>query len=228
MLFSGQIHEGPRAASLARRGTAVLAAPMKVIGLTGGIGMGKSTAAAAFRRAGLPVFDADACVHLLQAPGGAALPAIARAFPGTVATRAGRLELDRDALRAAVLADPDALRRLEAILHPQVRRAERAFLARARRAGARAAVLDIPLLFEAGGVGRVDQVVVVSAPADVQRHRVRRRRGMNPEQVAAVLARQMPDAEKRRRADVVVRTGLSRHHALRAVRRLIRAHMGTR
>lgn len=198
---------------------------MKVIGLTGGIGMGKSTAAAVFRRAGLPVFDADACVHRLQAPGGAALPAIARAFPGTVATRGGCLELDRSALRKAVLGDPRALRRLEAIMHPMVRRAESAFLARARRAGARIAVLDIPLLFETGGREQADQVVVVSAPADIQRHRLRRRRGMTPAQADAVIARQMPDAEKRRRADVVVRTGLSRHYAWRVLRRLIRSHM---
>lgn len=199
----------------------MLAAGMKVIGLTGGIGMGKSTAAAVFRRARLPVFDADACVHRLQGAGGAALPAIARAFPGTVAAQDGRPVLDRAALREAVLADPAALRRLEAILHPMVRAAERAFLARARRAGAPAAVLDIPLLFETGGAGRVDCIVVVSAPASVQRHRLRRRRGMDAAQVTAVLERQMPDAAKRRRADIVVRTGLSRHHALRRLRRLI-------
>ena len=194
---------------------------MKIIGLTGGIGMGKSTAAAAFRRARLPVFDADACVHRLQAPGGAALPAIGRAFPGTVAEQDGRLVLDRAALRRIVLADAAALRQLEAILHPMVRRAERGFLARARRAGAPAAILDIPLLFESGGARRVGCIVVVSAPADVQRHRVRLRGRMSPAQIAAVIARQTPDAEKRRRADVVVRTGLSRHHALRALRRFI-------
>ena len=194
---------------------------MKVIGLTGGIGMGKSTAASVFRRARIPVFDADACVHRLQAPGGAALPAIGRAFPGTVAERDGRLVLDRAALRMAVLGDPTALARLEAILHPMVRRAERAFLARARRAGARAAVLDIPLLFEGGNLARFDQVVVVSAPPDIQRHRVRQRRRMSADQLAAVLARQMPDAQKRRRADLVVRTGLSRRHALRTLRRFI-------
>ncbi len=195
---------------------------MKVIGLTGGIGMGKSTTAAAFRRAGVPVFDADAAVHRLQAPGGAALPAIGAAFPGTVVERDGWRTLDRPALRAAVLADPAALHRLETILHPMVRRAERAFLARARRAGARLAVLDVPLLLETGGQARVDLVLVVSAPASVQRQRVARRRQMNPAQVAAVIARQMPDAEKRRRANIVIRTGLSRHHALRALRRWLR------
>jgi dephospho-CoA kinase len=190
---------------------------MKIVGLTGGIGMGKSTAASAFRRAHIPVFDADAEVHRLQAEGGRALPAIAAAFPGTV--HANRL--DRAALRAAVLGKPDALRRLEGIIHPLVRQAERAFLARARRARNRAAVLDIPLLFETGGRRHMDLVVVVSAPRDVQIHRVRLRRRMSAGDIAAVLARQMPDIEKRRHADVVVRTGLSRHHALRRLHRLI-------
>lgn len=191
---------------------------MEVIGLTGGIGMGKSTASAAFRRARLPVFDADAAVHRLQARGGRAVPAIERAFPGTVRDGA----VDRAALRQAVVFDPAALKRLEAILHPMVRAEERAFLARARRAGKRAAVLDIPLLFETGGERRVDRVVVVSAPPAVQMARVRRRRGMTDAQIRAIIARQMPDAEKRRRADTVIRTGLSRHHALRQLRRLIR------
>lgn len=196
---------------------------VKVIGLTGGIGMGKSTVAAAFRRAHLPVFDADAAVHALQAPGGGALRAIGAAFPSTVKQDAtGRLRLDRIALRDAVLGQPDALRRLESILHPMVRKQERAFLARARRAGARAAVLDIPLLLETRrSKPRLDKIVVASAPYDVQIARVRRRRQMGRAQIEAVIARQMPDAEKRRRADVVVRTGLSRHHALRTVRHLI-------
>jgi dephospho-CoA kinase len=190
---------------------------MKVIGLTGGIGMGKSTAAAFFRRARIPVFDADAAVHRLQARGGRALRPIARAFPGTV--RDG--VLNRALLRNAVLGDRAALSRLEAILHPMVRAEERAFLARARRAGQRLAVLDIPLLFETGGDRRVDLVVVVSASRSVQEHRVRLRRNMSPADVAAVIARQMPDAEKRRRADVVIRTGLSRGHAARSLRHLI-------
>jgi len=191
---------------------------MHVIGLTGGIGMGKSTAAAAFRRARIPVFDADATVHALQAPGGAAVRLIDTAFPGTV--RDGRI--DRAALRAAVLQDPGALRRLEAIMHPLVRRAERAFLAAARRARARIAVLDIPLLLETGGEKRVDIVLVVSAPVAVQMARVRRRRQMSNAQIEAVIARQMPDAQKRRRADVVLKTGLSRRYALGGLRRLIR------
>jgi len=190
---------------------------MKIIGLTGGMGMGKSTAANAFRRAHIPVFDADAAVHRLQARGGRAIPAIEAAFPGT--THEGAL--DRPALRRAVLGNPQALARLEAILHPMVRQEERAFLARARRDGNRVVVLDIPLLFETGG-RKVDRVVVVSAPRSVQMHRVRLRRKMSAADIAAVIARQMPDAEKRRRADLVVRTGLSRFHALRTLRRLIK------
>jgi len=190
---------------------------LKVIGLTGGIGMGKSTAAAAFRRAGLPVFDADATVHRLQARGGRAVPAIAVAFPGTVRDGA----VDRTLLRRAAVESPGAMTRLEAILHPLVRQEERAFLARARRAGRRAVVLDIPLLLETGVDRRVDLVVVVSAPPAVQMARVRARRQMTPAQIQAIIARQMPDRNKRRRADVVIRTGLSRHHALRRLRRLL-------
>jgi dephospho-CoA kinase len=191
---------------------------MIILGLTGGIGMGKSTAAAAFRRARIPVFDADAAVHRLQARGGRAVRAIETAFPGTVRDVA----VDRVALRQAVLGKPDALARLEAILHPMVRQEERSFVARAKRRGDRAVVLDIPLLFETGGDARVDRAVVVSAPRSVQMQRVRARRRMSAADIAAVIARQMPDAEKRRRADVVVRTGLSRHHALRTISRLIR------
>ena len=191
---------------------------MKVIGLTGGIGMGKSTAAAAFRRAGLPVFDADAEVHRLQARGGAAVAPIGAAFPGAVVDGA----VDRARLRAAAVGDAAAMRTLERILHPLVRAAEHRFLAAARRVGRRAAVLDIPLLLETGGERRVDHVVVVSAPRAVQLARVRQRRRMTDAQIAAIVARQMPDREKRRRADTVVQTGLSRHHAQRQLRRLIR------
>lgn len=191
---------------------------MRVIGLTGGIGMGKSTAAAAFRRARIPVFDADREVHRMQARGGAAVAPIAAAFPGAVRDGA----VDRARLRVIVTADPAAFARLEAIVHPLVRAQERRFLAAARRKGHPLAVLDIPLLFETGGDRRVDQVVVVSAPPDVQRARVRLRRGVTEAQARALITRQVPDAEKRRRADVVVRTGLSRHHAQRRLRGLIR------
>jgi dephospho-CoA kinase len=196
---------------------------MKIIGLTGSIGMGKSTAANTFRRLRVPVFDADAAVHDLQGKGGAAVAPIEAAFPGT--TREGMV--DREALRRRVLGDPAALKRLERIVHPLVRRAENAFLAACRRRGESIVVLDIPLLLETGGEDRVHLVLVVTAPPPVQRARVLGRGGMTPERLAAILARQMPDAEKRRRADVVVQTGLSRHHAQRRIRRLVR-EMGWR
>lgn len=192
---------------------------MRIIGLTGGIGMGKSTAAAAFRRARIPVFDADLAVHRMQAKGGRAVKAIEAAFPGT--TSAGAV--DRNALRQAVLSDRTALTRLEHILHPMVEADERAFVGRARRAGKRAVVLDIPLLFETRGDKRVDTVVVVSAPRAIQIHRVGLRRRMSKADVEAVIARQMPDKEKRRRADLVVNTGLSRAHTLRVLNRFIRS-----
>lgn len=190
---------------------------MRVIGLTGGIGMGKSTAAAAFRRAGIPVFDADLAVHRLQAPGGRGLRAIAQTFPGTVHDGI----LDRAALRKMVLEDPAALRRLERIIHPMVRREEQDFLARSRRAGRSLAVLDIPLLLETGGDRRVDLVVVVSAPRSVQEHRVRLRRKMTRDEIAKMIDRQMPDAQKRRKADIVIHTGLSRGHTLARLNRFI-------
>jgi dephospho-CoA kinase len=180
--------------------------------------MGKSTAARAFRRLGVPVFDADAAVHALQAKGGRAVRPIGAAFPGTVTGGA----VDREALRRAVLGDPAALKRLEAIVHPLVRAEQRRFLARWRGRGARLVVLDIPLLFETRRPAReFDAVIVVSAPAAVQRARVLARRGMTESRLDAILARQMPDAEKRRRATHVIRTGLSRRHAEAAVRRLV-------
>lgn len=190
---------------------------MKLWGLTGSIGMGKSTAARAFRRLGVPVFDADAAVHALQAKGGRAVRPIGAAFPGTV--RGGAV--DREALRRAVLGDPAALKRLEAIVHPLVRDAQKRFLARWRGQGARLVVLDIPLLFETRSAREFDRVLVVSAPARVQRARVLARRGMTESRLAAILARQMPDALKRRRADHVIPTGLSRRHAEAMVRRLV-------
>jgi dephospho-CoA kinase len=199
---------------------------MKIWGLTGGIGMGKSTAANTFRRLGVPVFDADAAVHRLQGPGGAAVRPIEAAFPGSTRDTPRGPAVDREALRRAVLgndpADNAALSRLEAIVHPLVRAAERRFVAAARRRGVRLAVLDVPLLFETGGERRVDSVVVVTAPGAVQRARVLRRPGMTPERFCAILARQVPDAVKRRRADHLIHTGLSRHHAQRMVRRLVR------
>jgi len=195
---------------------------MKVWGLTGSIGMGKSTAARAFRRLGVPVFDADAAVHALQAKGGRAVRPIARAFPGTEHHGA----TDREALRAAVLGKPEALSRLERIIHPLVRQAQERFLKRARGQGHRLVVLDIPLLFETRrDLREFDSVLVVSAPEAVQRARVLLRGGMTEARFAAIRARQMPDAQKRRRADVVIGTGLSRYHAQAAVRRLVRKHL---
>jgi dephospho-CoA kinase len=194
---------------------------MKIIGLTGGIGMGKSTAARALKRAGLPVFDADAAVHRLQAPGGRALPLIEAAFPGTVKDGI----LDRAALRNAVLADRARLRQLEAILHPLVRAEQQRFLARARAAGRSLAVLDIPLLFETGGDRHVDQIMVVSAPRAIQFARIRRR-SIPEDHIARIIALQTPDAEKRRRAHIVIRTGLSRHHALRTLKRWLASQRG--
>lgn len=192
---------------------------MIVLGLTGGIGMGKSTASGTFRRLGVPVFDADAAVHGLQARGGRAVGPIRAAFPGTVVD--GRV--DREALRRAVLGKPEALKVLERIVHPLVRSEEERFLAAARRAGRRIVVLDVPLLLETGGEKRVDRVVVVSAPDAVQRVRVLLRGGMTEERLAAIRARQMPDAEKRRRAHHIIHTGLSRHFAQATIRRLVAA-----
>jgi dephospho-CoA kinase len=173
---------------------------MVVIGLTGSLGMGKTTTARFFAQAGVPVHDADAAVHRLYA--GEAAAAIEAAFPGTT----DRTGVDRVRLAQRVLGDPDALRRLEAIVHPLVRREELRFLAGAEKAGATVAVLDIPLLFETGGDRRVDAVVVATAPADVQRTRAFERAGMTEKKFQALLAKQLPDAEKRRRADFIVDT----------------------
>ena len=171
---------------------------MFVIGLTGSIGMGKSTTARFFAEAGVPVHDADAIVHRLYE--GEAAPAIEAAFPGTIAGG----KVDRLKLAERVLGDKAALRQLESIVHPLVREAEARFLAEAERNGAPVAVLDIPLLFETGGQERVDAVVTVSAPAEVQRERLLQRAGMTEEKLEALIANQLADAEKRRHADFVV------------------------
>lgn len=190
---------------------------MIVLGLTGSIGMGKSTTAAMFREAGIPVHDSDEAVHRLYA--GAAAPLVEAAFPGTVVDGV----VDRTRLAERVLGNAEAIRRLEAIVHPLVRADADAFLRRSREAGAPIAVLDIPLLFETNGRSRVDKVVVVSAPAAVQRQRVLARRGMTPEKFEAILAKQVPDAEKRRLADFVVDTGQGMEHARAEVARIIAA-----
>ena len=191
---------------------------MIILGLTGSVGMGKSTAAREFRRMGIPVHDADKAVHRLLGRGGKAVAAVATAFPGVEKGGA----IDRAALGGLVFSDPSALKRLEAILHPLVRQAERAFLARARRRRRKLVVLDIPLLFETGGEARCDKVLVVSAPRRVQLARVMARPGMTAERLAGVEARQMPDAEKRRRADIVIETGLDRRHSLAKLHRTLR------
>lgn len=172
-----------------------------VLGLTGSIGMGKSTVAAMFADAGVPVFDADAEVHRLQGPGGALVAAIEAEFPDTTTD----LGVDRTLLGEAVFGDPAAFRRLEAIVHPAVAHARNQFLA--EHADKPLVLLDVPLLFEAGGWRQVDKVIVVSAPAEVQRARVLARPGMSVERFESILARQMPDAEKRARADFVIDTG---------------------
>lgn len=184
---------------------------MRILGLTGSIGQGKSTAARMLRRRRLPVHDADATVHRLLARGGAAVAAIAAAFPGVVVDGS----VDRAALGRQVFGDAAALRRLEAILHPLVRRAEAEFLRRQARRGARLVVLDIPLLFETGGQRRCDAVAVVVAPAFLQAARVLRRPGMSPAKLAAIRAQQWPDATKTKRADFVVPTGTGMAPALR-------------
>lgn len=189
---------------------------MIVIGLTGSVGMGKSTTAGMFAAAGLPVFDADAAVHRLYE--GAAVAPVEAAFPGVA--RDGRI--DREELGKKVIGDAIAMRRLEAIVHPLVRAAREAFLAKARAAGAPMAVLDIPLLYETGGEAEVDTVVLVSAPKAVQKARVLARPGMTEARFAAILAKQMPDAEKRRRADHIIETGDGLEAAERQVQALVR------
>ena len=174
-----------------------------VLGLTGSIGMGKSTVSEMFEALGVPVFDADAVVRRLQGPGGTLVERTEAAFPGTT----GPGGVDRAGLGAAVFDDPAALARLEAIVHPAVRAARAEFLIEHAREPL--VVFDIPLLFEKGGVEEVDAVLVVSAPAEVQRARVLARQGMTPERFAQVLALQMPDADKRARADYVIDTGAS-------------------
>jgi dephospho-CoA kinase len=190
---------------------------MFILGLTGSLGMGKSTTARFFAEEGVPVHDADAVVHRLY--DGEAAAAIEAAFPGTTASG----KVDRDKLAARVLGDSAALKRLEAIVHPLVQEAERRLLAEAETRGEKVAVLDIPLLFETGGEKRVDAVVVVSAPPDVQRSRVLERPGMTADKLDAILAKQMPDDEKRRRADFVVDTSQGFEAARADVRAILNA-----
>ena len=184
---------------------------MITLAITGSIGMGKSTVAAMFAESGIPTFDADAAVRRLQGPGGRLVPQIEARFPGT--TRDGAV--DRDALSTAVLGDPDELAALEAIVHPAVHHERTRFIV--ENGDSPALLFDIPLLFETGGDAAFDKVIVVSAPAELQRHRVMERPGMTHDKLDRILARQMPDAEKRERADFIVDTSGSLSETRRQV-----------
>lgn len=197
---------------------------MLVLGLTGSIGMGKTTAGGMLKRMGCAVLDSDAVVHRLFARGGGAGLKVARLFPECVNDGA----VDRAALGKRVFGDPAALRRLEALIHPMVQAAQRNFLRRVARQGRRVAVLDIPLLYETRAERRVDAVLAVSAPGFLQRRRVLARPGMTEEKLRAILARQTPDAEKRRRADVVIPSGLGRAVTWRALGRALKKLQGKR
>lgn len=188
-----------------------------LVGLTGSIGMGKTETAKMFARLGIPVYDADAAVHRLYERGGAAVPQIAREFPDSIEN--GRV--DRAILTKHITADKSALKRIEQIVHPLVAREQRAFLEEARAKGAEIVVLDIPLLFEGGGNARVDAIVVVSAPAHIQRERVLARPGMTKDKLDHILARQMPDAEKRAKAHFVVETDQGLEHAFEQVKAIV-------
>ena len=190
---------------------------MILLGLTGSIGMGKTTTARLFEAEGVPVYDADAAVHALYAKGGAAVEAVEALFPGVTSDGA----VDRARLSERVLNDPAALKRLEATVHPMAAAARAGFFEKARAAGAKVVVLDVPLLFETGSDGQMDAVVVVSVPAEIQRERVLARPGMTPEKLEAILARQMPDAEKRERADFVIDSGRGLEVAKEQVRAVL-------
>lgn len=190
---------------------------MKVIGLTGSIGMGKSETAGMFRDLGVPVFDADAVVHKLQAKGGQAIPVIDATFPGVV--RSG--VLDRQKLGAIVFSDADAKRKLEAIIHPMVAKERVAFFTEAEKAGAAFVVLDVPLLFETVGNAACDRVIVVSAPAEVQRSRVLAREGMTSQKFEQIVSKQVPDADKRAGADYIIETDKGLDHARAAVTQIV-------
>lgn len=193
---------------------------MIVLGLTGSIGMGKSVTARLFAEEGVPVYDADAAVHALYAPGGAAVAPVEAAFPGVRSAQGG---VDRDALSRRVVGQPEAMQRLEAIVHPLVRQAQAEFLRTHLAAGARLVVLDIPLLFETGGDALMDAVVVVSAPFEVQRARVLARPGMTETKFQEILAKQTPDAVKREKADFIVNSALGVEEARAQVRAILDA-----
>jgi len=190
---------------------------MIIVGLTGSIGMGKSTTSAMFQAEGVPVYDADAAVHALYAKGGAAVEPVEAAFPGVVTDGA----IDRAKLSAHVVGQPEALKRLETIVHPLVGESRKVFFEAALGANAPLVILDIPLLFETGGERNVAAVIVVSAPEAIQRERVMARPDMTAEKLDAILARQLPDAEKRARADIVIDTSKGLDSAREQVRAAI-------
>jgi dephospho-CoA kinase len=190
------------------------------LALTGSIGMGKTTTAAMFAARGVPVYDADAAVHQAYAPGGEAVAPLEWAFPGVIGKNGG---IDRAKLREKVAKSPEAMKKLESIVHPIVGEHQRAFVAKCARAGADIVLLDIPLLFETGGDKRADAIVVVTAPKDVQRQRVLARGGMTEAEFDAILARQTPDSEKRRRADFVINTGFGIPYAEAQVDEILKA-----
>ena len=195
---------------------------MKIIGLTGSIGMGKSTTAQMFAKLGCPVFDADAAVHELYAKGGRAVPLIRAVFPDAIKSGA----VDRKQLGAHMRADPLNLKVLESFIHPWVAEMRAGFIQRAKSDGAKAVVFDIPLLFETGGDKNVDAVVVVSAPAEVQRDRVMARDGMTAALFEMILSKQTPDAEKRNRADYIIETDKGFAHAEAQVKGVLSAILG--
>ncbi len=190
---------------------------MVILGLTGSIGMGKTVAAGAFARLRVPVFDSDHEVHAMLGPGGAAVAAVGEAFGGVVREAV----VDRAALGRCVFGDAAALARLEGIVHPLVRARQQRFLRRAGARRRRLVVLDVPLLFETGGERRCDYSAVVTAPTFIQRQRVLKRPGMSEQRLAAIRAHQMPEAEKLRRADFVIPTGLGRRFSLRRIREIV-------
>ena len=191
---------------------------MIILGLTGSIGMGKSSAAVNFRRLGVPVHDADQAVHAMMAKGGEAAEIIGEMFPAAVRKDV----VDRQTIAAEVFSDAQALTRIEKVLHPLVRRREKTFLDRCARQGRTLVILDVPLLFETGGDDRCDGVITVSAPSFVQRQRVLRRPGMTSQRLESILARQVPDVEKRKRSDFVVLTGLGRDYSLLQIQKIVR------
>lgn len=191
---------------------------MLIVGLTGSIGMGKSETTRMFREEGVPVYDADAAVHQVYAKGGAAVQALEEAFPGV--TRDGAV--DRELLSKRILGDDDAVKKVGQIVYPKIGEIQREFMADAKAADEPLVVLDIPLLFETSGGANVDKIVVVSAPADMQRKRVLARAEMTEEKFEAILRRQMPDSEKREKADFIVDTGKGLEHAHARVREIIK------